>query len=515
MSIPGFATPETTRAFAERFADQYKKNGFTLLGNTDLTVSRIGFGTYRCHQENEQHSAAIKLAFQKGCNLIDTSANYTDGNAEVLIGDVINQEVVWGDALRREDLVIVSKVGYIQGENMGIALDMEKKDTPFPEVVKYQQGLWHCIHPKFIEDQITRSLARMHLDTLDIYLLHNPEYYLSHALRQGKDTPENIRKTFYDRIRRAFVQMEKLVREGLIRNYGISSNGFPLSEEANEYVSLAQVWKAYQDACLQCGISPAEGHFSVIQLPYNWLENGAAVQKNNEYQGERYSTLGLAEALGLGVLVNRPLNAIKDNQLHRLARYGFKEDVDYQGEFEQARQQLADKEQEILNLIKQQNIDVTVQGTTLSNLFQSSLKLQRLAGQPQDISRFREVIEHYFAPVVGYASKILSQQLEPDTQKESAELLKGYQSSFASTVSALQHHFDKQNYNRLRYLPVRFGHLYPELGESLSFSQKALLIAGNTPGVDVVLNGMRTPAYVQDAMGALKTGTEVSVKGLI
>lgn len=42
-----------------------------------------------------------------------------------------------------------------------------------------------CIHPAFIQDQLARSLERLNLATVDIYLLHNPEYYLSWASAQG------------------------------------------------------------------------------------------------------------------------------------------------------------------------------------------------------------------------------------------------------------------------------------------------------------------------------------------
>jgi len=317
MSIPQFATRAATKAFIERQTEKLQENGYRRLGRTDLLASKLGFGTYRCHSDIQQHQEAIRAALNAGCNIFDTSSNYTDGNAEVLIGDLLNEEVVWGERLR-EELIIVSKAGYIQGENMTIALAQEEKGEPFPEVVKYQPGLWHCIHPEFLEDQITRSLARMHLDTLDVYLLHNPEYFLSYAMQQGIPREEG-EKQFYDRIRRAFVKMEDFVSEGLIRWYGISSNGFPLQKKAVDFVGLDLIWRAYQDACLQKGLMPEQGHFAVVQLPFNWLETGAAVHATNSWQGKEITFLEMAKALELGVLANRPLNAIVKNRLVRLS----------------------------------------------------------------------------------------------------------------------------------------------------------------------------------------------------
>lgn len=408
MSIPHYATIDGTLQFAKKFHEQFSDSAFNLFGRTGLRVSQIGFGTYRCHIDIPEHQEALKKALQKGCNLIDTSANYTDGDAEVLIGDILNQELVWGE-MQRENLVVVSKVGYIQGENMKIAREREKDGSPFPEVVKYQSELWHCIHPDFIGDQITRSLARMHLDTLDVYLLHNPEYFLSHARHQRPADIKAAVDEFYERIRRAFIRMETLAEEGLIRWYGISSNSFPLSDKLPEFVSLARIWEVYEAACQELGRTPEEGRFAVIQLPFNWIEHQGTTLKNNEYRGERYTVLELAQKLNLGVLINRPLNAIQDGRiLLRLARYGFKEGIDNRRQFP-----------------------------------------------------------------------------------------------------------DEQNYQQVKHLEQRFDAAYPKLASALTFSQKALLVAASVSGIDVVLNGMRTPAYVKDSMKVMEISEDISPEKLL
>ncbi|HRB17121.1 MAG TPA: hypothetical protein PK224_15095, partial [Nitrospira sp.] len=46
--------------------------------------------------------------------------------------------------------------------------------------------------------------------------------------------------------------------------------------------------------------------------------------------------------------------------------------------------------------------------------------------------------------------------------------------------------------------------LLPEERRKASLSQKALWILASTPGVTSVLNGMRTPAYVDDALQILR-----------
>lgn len=73
-----------------------------------IPISRIGFGTYRVGSSKDQE-AAIREALLNGLTLIDTSANYGDGDSERTIGTVVRALVDEGK-LKREDLVLVSKV---------------------------------------------------------------------------------------------------------------------------------------------------------------------------------------------------------------------------------------------------------------------------------------------------------------------------------------------------------------------------------------------------------------------
>src|SRR5688572_11447801 len=158
--------------------------GSTPLGTTGLTVSRLGFGCYRIDDHTPAHAASMAKALRGGCNLIDTSTNYTDGGSERCVGDVL-QRLTGEGAVRRDGIVVVSKIGYVQGQNMTLAREREAVGRPFPEMVKYMDGCWHCIHPSWLEDQLARSLGRLRLDALDVCLLHNPEYFFSDAQHRG------------------------------------------------------------------------------------------------------------------------------------------------------------------------------------------------------------------------------------------------------------------------------------------------------------------------------------------
>ena len=82
---PGYGGLCVPRVMA-RDGEAGSANGFTVLGATGLTTTRLGFGTYRVDTKNAEYRDALKKALRKSCNLIDTSTNYTDGDSERLVG---------------------------------------------------------------------------------------------------------------------------------------------------------------------------------------------------------------------------------------------------------------------------------------------------------------------------------------------------------------------------------------------------------------------------------------------
>jgi aryl-alcohol dehydrogenase-like predicted oxidoreductase len=504
MSIPGYAAQNTTLDFAAKFNGRYGDDAFRTLGRTGLSVSKVGFGTYRCHQNSEIHFQALQSALQKGCNIIDTSANYMDGFAESLIGDVLNQEIVWGN-LKREEIVLVSKVGYIQGENMKVARKNEDGQNPFPEVVKYAPNVWHCIHPYFIRDQITRSLTRMHVDALDICLLHNPEYFLLDANHKNDGDISEVRNEFYRRIHQSFVEMERLVEQGLIFWYGISSNTSVTDSNGPDFVSLSGIWKTYKDVCAEKGMSPEQGHFAVIQFPFNWIEHQAFTLKNNEFDGKQFTVLELTPKLNLGVLANRPLNAIHKNHMIRLARYGAKEGINYAGQFREDLQKLLEIETRITQLIDHEGINVQINpDVSLKNIFQNADTLRKLASQEVDVSHFSQLITHYFIPLFNIGETALLKNISKDKFEKTRTMAEGYFNQFNLTAKTLRDQLDYLNYQKVEPLEKQFDAANNLWTDKLTLSQKALSVAASTPGVDVVLNGMRTPAYVHDSMEIMR-----------
>ncbi|WP_156721630.1 aldo/keto reductase [Streptomyces apocyni] len=79
------------------------------LGRTGLRVSRIGLGTLTWGRDTDEHDAAdlLKVFWDAGGTLVDTADVYGDGQAEYVLGQLIEGLVP------RRDLVIATKAGSV------------------------------------------------------------------------------------------------------------------------------------------------------------------------------------------------------------------------------------------------------------------------------------------------------------------------------------------------------------------------------------------------------------------
>ena len=312
--IPGFATKETTkpspnslgRVFETRRRELYPEGPY---------VTPVGFGSYRVGFGKVYNypdcENALQYSLEQGLNLIDTSTNYGHGQSELLIGKMM-KKFIDEKKLSRENIVVVSKVGYLQGPNLEIAKIREKEGNPFPEISKFGQDTWHCIHPSFIFDQVERSRTRLGLETIDVFLLHNPEYMLKKFELDGMNLSE-AKELFYSRVKESFVALEKLVQENKIKCYGVSSNNLGAPQDDFAEVSITKLHEIAQSVSLNHS-------FKVVQMPFNWLEVSPLFY---EIEDTGHSTISYAHAHGIGVMLNRPFNSMFNDGLVRLTRPQF------------------------------------------------------------------------------------------------------------------------------------------------------------------------------------------------
>ena len=505
--IKGCADSPNTQAFADRMRacnPSFEPGAFRQLTGTDLTASKIGYGSYRVDYRSDEHTEILCKAIQAGCNLIDTSSNYTDGGSETLIGNVLREQISAGQ-IERSEIIVVSKVGYIQGQNLDEAVRREGEGEAWEEVVKYMDGCWHCIHPDFLADQWKRSTDRLQLETIDVYLLHNPEYFLSDARKRNpRANLDQIRDAFYDRIYRAFVQMERFVDEGKIRYYGISSNTFPSSNSDFEHVSLQRCYDAACEAAKTVHGNHGANHFRIIQLPYNLFEHGALSEINNTINGQEMTALEGAKALGIGVLVNRPLNAVQGNRMVRLAQYPYHSELDYEDAIDTKIRALDIIEKQLQSTLQDWGIFSQLSDAANSTLFYDlAQKLPQFMPQIQNRDHWEQITQQYLIPLI-YA--YLGQTIEACPNAHQAEW-RDLQTAYVGVIdwlfSLVSGHFNRMASLQAEPISKALDQVLGGEERRLTLSQKALNFVTSSPGVSVVLNGMKRSEYVADAMGLM------------
>jgi diketogulonate reductase-like aldo/keto reductase len=131
------------------------------------TIPALGQGTWHMAEDPRRRAdeiAALRLGIDLGMTLIDTAEMYADGGAEELVGEAV--------AGRRDEVFLVSKV------------------------------LPHHATRRGAAEACDRSLMRLDVDTIDLYLLHWP----------GSVPLEETLEAF-----------ERLVGAGKVRHWGVSN----------------------------------------------------------------------------------------------------------------------------------------------------------------------------------------------------------------------------------------------------------------------------------------------------
>ena len=497
--IKSRALAENTKDFAEKFpALLYKP-----LGKTGFTVSACGFGAYRIDFRVKEHYEALEYAISSGINLIDTSANYSDGGSEVLIGNVLEQMINNGKLLR-EEIVIVSKGGYIQGKNLAAAKKMKEDGVGYRDVTEYAENIWHCIHPDFLRDQITLSLERLKLETIDVYLLHNPEYFLDSPLAKDLEL-DVLRHEYYSRIKKAFAYLEEEVKAGRISYYGISSNSFVKSSDDPVFTSLKNCVDASNEIS-------EDNNFYVVELPLNLYEKGALMHKNQI--GDTFNVLEYAYESELGVLVNRPLNALGAEGLTRLADFPVNDELAKLDET----QIIA--EINLLDLMEEEFIKEHLETLELSDKNREAVINFMKAGQLLKenwkgfgtIESFNDLKKQYLIPRVNFAlTTLISSKGLTDEMKEKLDKIAKQTNKLMSIMDSLYGLLANVNNKKLHLkLNTVVDAADANSFSELSLSQKAILFVNSLKEVSCTLVGMRQQKYVDDVTGALKAGALIN-----
>ena len=296
------ATPAGTAAYRDAQRELPATHFRTLDG---LTVSSVGLGTYLGDEDDAAdrgYGQAIVDAVNLGCNLLDTAINYRAQRSERVIGQtllLLERELGIG----RERFVVCTKGGYIPFDGGLPSNPARYVENTYlrPGILRPEDlvGGAHAMTPRYLEDQIARSLGNLGVACIDLYYVHNPETQLATVPRTE----------FRVRIRAAFEALERQVAAGRIARYGVATwNGFRTAPNAREHLSLAEL---VDEARTVAGDAH---HFRAIQLPYNLAMSEAHAAGTQLVGGERLTPLEAAARLGVAVLASA---SILQGQLSR------------------------------------------------------------------------------------------------------------------------------------------------------------------------------------------------------
>lgn len=486
------ATVKSTAVYVSKFP----KLKFEKLGKTDFTTSICGFGCYRVDDAIPEHHQALEFALENGINLIDTSSNYANGGSEKLVGNVL-KKLVLRNRNTRDETLVVTKGGYLQADNLKDAIEREEAGNPFPEVVKCGPDLWHCIHPEFLKVQIDKSLERLQLNKIDVYLLHNPEYFLTYS---DLTSLEEKLDEYYRRIKDAFIYLEAEVEKGRISFYGISSNTFVETMEKNNFTALERVFEIASE------ISD-ENHFSVIQFPLNLIESGAVSNKNQQ-QGKR-TLLDFAYEKNLGTIVNRPLNAISNNRIIRLADFTITEDRTRE-EISNLISELIKIENELIEVFVNK---IDIESADRNNLIQclsTGMILRTYYDKFESPNQFRDMKGMYLVPRANFAINEIGKYF--GQRNHIVNRLNNYaltvNIALDSVESDLARHWNEKN----KQLHKELNKHLNDTERKLNLSQKSLLFINSLPEISSTLVGMRKLNYVKDVIDYIKIQSDKSLE---
>jgi len=253
---PGRATAEGTRRFAERFP--------ALPGHfrrpDRLTLSSLGLGTKSGAPggvDDLLYRSAVPRLLEGGVNVFDTAISYRHMTSERALGRALRRAFVEKIATR-DEVFVISKCGYLSVDAESVIegrryLIVTYLDSGIVDVDDVVNGV-HVLSPSFVADQIERSRRNLGLETIDLYLLEDPELQLAAC---GPTL-------FRARLAKLFETLEAAVARGAIAAYGLSTwHGLLLPYWERGHLSILEVFQTAID------VGGPDHHLRGIALPYN------------------------------------------------------------------------------------------------------------------------------------------------------------------------------------------------------------------------------------------------------
>lgn len=275
------------------------------LVHTDLTVSRIAFGTWHIGGDwdktpptqdiKDRANTLLTAAFEHGINHIDLADIYTMGKSDEVIGYALKQ-----NPGLREKLVLQEKAGIIVGADPDYG-GPGRYDFSFEHLVRVVEG----------------SLKRLGTDYVDLLAFHRPDPLVEpeEVARAAEHLHKNGMVRFFGVSNHSPMQIELLKKYldfplvvnqlelNLLHHYMIA-NGTLVNQTAAQYANTESVLEycRLHDITVQAWSPVAGGQ--LFNPPADAPENVRAVAKLIAEMAEQKGTT--KEAIALGWLLRHP-----------------------------------------------------------------------------------------------------------------------------------------------------------------------------------------------------------------
>lgn len=275
------------------------------LANTDLTVSRIAFGTWHIggdwdktpptQEIKDRANTLLTAAFEHGINHIDLADIYTLGKSDEVIGYALKQ-----NPGLREKLVLQEKAGIIVGA-----------DPDYGGPGRYDFSFEHLV------STVEGSLKRLGTDYVDLLAFHRPDPLVEpeEVARAAEHLHKNGMVRFFGVSNHSPMQIELLKKYldfplvvnqlelNLLHHYMIA-NGVLVNQTAAQYANTESVLEycRLHDITVQAWSPVAGGQ--LFNPPADAPENVRAVAELIAEMAEKKGTT--KEAIALGWLLRHP-----------------------------------------------------------------------------------------------------------------------------------------------------------------------------------------------------------------
>ncbi|WP_041441668.1 aldo/keto reductase [Thioalkalivibrio sulfidiphilus] len=266
--IPGYANAKATRAYAEAHiaSGDAAPGHYSEFLRARMQLSSLGVGTFggeASPQVDAAISAIVTKALTRGINVIDTGAHYRYGRSLAAVGAGVRAAIEAG--VPREAMFLMSKGGFLTLRG-GPPADM----NAWFESEIVAQGLGtkddlakgaHLLTPEYINYQIELSRSLMGVETLDAFLVDQPEVHIPVI---GKEATNR-------KLARVFQVLERAANEKRIRAYGITTfEGFRVETDARMFQSITSMIGLAEGAAREVtGDDHARHHFKIVMMPFN------------------------------------------------------------------------------------------------------------------------------------------------------------------------------------------------------------------------------------------------------